>query len=87
MTERWEYLTVVIQYDGKKHKDWVVSFTDGSTLVGLQVVLRTYGAQGWELIGMIPERLDVSAVFGGWNVDVAMYRATFKRPVSRPEGT
>ena len=78
--EKWEYLTLSIHYDGKKHKDWILEYAEKPPLVGLEEILRTYGAHGWELVSLNPDSLHAFPGFGTWNVETRAYRATFKRP-------
>ena len=80
---RWEYQTVTISYDKKKHKNWVVEQGGKSPLVGLPMILEANGSEGWELVNLMPESFLASPGFGTWNVEPATYRATFKRPVDR----
>jgi len=47
--EKWEYCTIRIGYDKKKHKNWVVD-AEKAPLVGLSAILETYGSRGWELV-------------------------------------
>ena len=51
---KWEYITLVIQYD-KKKKDWIARYGDETQVVGLGTILNTYGDQGWELVNMQAE--------------------------------
>jgi hypothetical protein len=76
----WEHLTVGINYDKKKHKNWVVKRAGEPPLVGLQVILETYGSRGWELVSLNPERFLASVGFAEWHIEPRAYRATFKRP-------
>ena len=78
----WDYLTFDIRYEGKKHKDWVITYTDHPPLVGLQEILKAHGAQGWELVSLLPEQFEVYPGFGRWVGEPTLYRATFKRPVN-----
>jgi hypothetical protein len=77
---KWEYHTIKIRYDKKKHKNWVVEFAGKPALVGLDVILNAYGSGGWELISLDPERLEAIPGFGKWFIEPGGYRATFKRP-------
>ena len=80
--QKWEYATIIIGYDKKHHKDWVVEYADQSPLVGLSSILRTYGEAGWELVSLNTDGMHASPGFGTWFIDPASYRATFKRPSS-----
>jgi hypothetical protein len=77
---KWEHLTVGINYDNKKHKNWVIKHAGEPPLVGLQAILETYGSRGWELVGLNPERFQAVAGFAAWHIEPRVYRATFKRP-------
>jgi len=48
--EKWEYCTIRIGYDKKKHKNWVVKHAEKAPLVGLSAILEAYGSRGWELV-------------------------------------
>ena len=78
---KWKYLTLYINYDKKKHKDWVVEYAERPPLVGLQAILEAYGSDGWELVSLNPVQFQAFAGFGKWHVEPAAYRATFKRSV------
>ena len=80
MAQRWEYRTISINYDKKKHKNWVVEYDEKPALVGLQAILEAYGARGWELVALNPDHLQAFPGFGKWYIEPAVYRATFKRP-------
>ena len=82
---KWEYLTLSIEYDRKTHKNWVVEFAGRPPLVGLQEILQAYGADGWELVGLAPDRMQAFPAWGRWDVEPQTYRATFKRPVQAPD--
>ncbi len=77
----WEYLTVRIRYDKKRHKDWVVKYAENPPLVGLDAILGTYGSRGWELLCLNPEGFAAYPGFGTWQIRPRIYRATFKRSV------
>ena len=83
---KWEYHTIGIRYDKKKHKNWVVEFAGKPPLVGLDGILNAYGSGGWELISLDPEHLQAYPGFGKWFIEPGGYRATFKRPVGDPSG-
>ena len=83
---KWEYHTIRIRYDKKEHKNWVVEFAEKPSLVGLDAILNAYGAAGWELISLDPERLEAYPGFGKWSIEPGGYRATFKRPAGGPSG-
>jgi hypothetical protein len=78
---KWEYMTLDIEYDEKKQKDWVAQFVKQPPLVGLQTIFETYGSEGWELVSMTPERQQFWAGFGVWNMATTHYRAVFKRVI------
>jgi hypothetical protein len=50
--------------------------------VGLQAILEAHGAQGWELVNLLPERFEAYSMFARWGTGPTLYRATFKRPVN-----
>jgi len=77
--EKWEYSTISIGYDKKKHKNWVVEHAEKAPLVGLPAILKAYGSRGWELVNLSPEHFQAFPGFGKWYVEPAVYRATFKR--------
>jgi hypothetical protein len=75
----WTYDTLQIRYDAKRYKDYAVEYKDGSALVGLKNILKTYGEQGWELVSLTPESFEAVPGVGKWFLDAGAYRATFKR--------
>jgi hypothetical protein len=77
---KWEFITLVIEYD-KKKKDWAVSYTDDKQVVGLERILNSYGSQGWEIVNLQSENLEAYPGFGKWSAIPTSYRATFKRPI------
>ena len=77
---KWEYRTISINYDRKRHKNWVVEYAEKPPLIGLQAILQAYGADGWELVSLHPDHLQAIAGFGKWHIEPGIYRATFKRP-------
>ena len=77
----WQYRTMRITYDQRRHKDWILQGRD-ETLVGMQSILDAYGAEGWELVALAPEAFETTPGFGKWYSDPAAYRATFKRPAA-----
>ena len=77
----WEYRTVRIKYDKKRHKDWVVKYAEKPPLVGLKAILEEYGSRGWELVCLNPDGFSAYPGFGTWHIEPRAYRATFKRPV------
>ena len=76
----WDYYTVWIRYDKKKHKDWVIETLGQAAIAGLQAILESFGAQGWELVSLNLEQSQATPGFGTWHIDPVSYRATFKRP-------
>lgn len=79
---KWQYLTVGIRYDRKTHKDWVVEYAGQPPLVGMSAILDAYGAEGWELVALSPDRLQAYPAFGHWDLEPQTYRATLKRPIT-----
>ncbi len=78
--EKWEYLTVRVKYDGKKHKNWVLEYAGRPPLVGMPEILKAHGADGWELVSLTPEEQEAYPSFGKWSIQPTTYRSTFKRP-------
>jgi hypothetical protein len=78
---KWEHRTISIHYDKKTHKNWVVQYAERPPLVGLQAILEAYGSDGWELVSLNPEHLQVIPGFGKYYIEPGVYRATFKRSV------
>jgi hypothetical protein len=76
---KWEYLSFTIRYD-RKLKNWTILRADQTPIVGLQAILNVYGAEGWELVHLLPEQSEAYPGFGKWTIDAEAYRATFKRP-------
>ena len=58
-------------------RGWVLWQKGYPEVEGLANVLNSYGAQGWELVGLAPERTEPPGEGPG---QVSAYRATFKRP-------
>jgi hypothetical protein len=77
---KWDYLTVRIRYEGKKHKDWVLEIAERAPLVGMQEILAKHSADGWELVSLTPEDQEAYPAFGKYSIQTTVYRATFKRP-------
>ena len=78
---KWEYRTLQIRYDRKKHKNWVVERAEEPPLVGLQAIVDAHGTRGWELVSLDPEYFEIYAGFTKWHMEPEVYRATFKRPI------
>jgi len=58
--QRWEYHTA--QATWEEAVGWRLTLADGTTIDGLDGILNRYGAQGWELVGILDdERRGVSA--------------------------
>jgi len=81
MMTRWEYLTLSIEYD-KKQRDWATRAAGKPAVVGLQAILNEYGTQGWELVALQAEYMEVYPAFGKWCLEPQAYRATFKRALA-----
>ena len=57
---RWEYHTA--QATWREGVGWRLTLADGTAVDGLDGILNRYGAQGWELVGVLDdERRGVSA--------------------------
>ncbi len=55
----WEYRALQVFYDqvdasGQTAWDYVIDFSDGSTLVGLNAILNAFARKGWELVNVFP---------------------------------
>jgi len=74
----WDYRTINLTYD-KKQKTWVAGDTE-KTPTGIQTTLDAYGAQGWELVSLTPERFQAYPDWGAWYIEPVRYRVTFKKP-------
>ena len=54
--DKWVYRTMYIEWKelkdsrGKKYNAWVVEFSDGSRVEGLDAILNREGNAGWELV-------------------------------------
>ena len=57
--EHWEHLALTLErrYFGTMdapQSDWAVNAPDGNEMLGLQQILDTTAAQGWELVSLLP---------------------------------
>ena len=58
--EEWEYRTITMYLEKwermhKKYEDYVITYTDGTRLEGVEAVLRRYlDDGGWDLVSMVP---------------------------------
>jgi len=86
-TTRWEYLTILITYDTRKKKDWVVKFVNQPPIVGMQRILERYCADGWELVTLNLERYRAAVGFAEYIFEPRAYRATFKRRLAGEHGS
>ena len=50
----WQYRTLFIIWDAEEG-NWVIDFSDGTRTVGLDEILNNEGANGWELVAVVPE--------------------------------
>ncbi len=84
--DKWEYHTTYIEWKanelrdsrGKKYSAWVVEFTDGSHIEGMDNILNYFGGNGWELVSVVTEHsVGTTAYQGG--ADTTAYREMFKR--------
>jgi Domain of unknown function (DUF4177) len=81
---RWEYHTA--QATWREGVGWRLTLADGTTVDGLDGILNRYGAQGWELVGVLDdERRGVSAA----TAETVLIGITlvFKRPGSPDAAT
>lgn len=74
----WEYRTISLNYN-KKRKTWVAGDIEEAP-TGIQAILDAYGAQGWELVSLTPERFQAYPDWGMWGIEPVRYRGTFKKP-------
>jgi hypothetical protein len=81
--QQWQYLSAEIVWDEATGK-WEDDDRE-ATHADLGALLGPYGAEGWELVSLLPERwVSLSDEFnqppgaGPWEAEV--YRALFKRP-------
>lgn len=80
--DQWEYINILIKAE---EGQWVVTFTGGARLVGLEGIWNYFGSIGWELASVTPteyERADLQSR------DYHFYEATaflavFKRRKAR----
>jgi hypothetical protein len=73
--DRWEHRTV---YVSRNERGWAVQFSDGQTLEGIDTILDTYGAKGWELVSLVAHSWSAPTGQAG-PYEVTAYRAVFKR--------
>jgi 1,2-phenylacetyl-CoA epoxidase catalytic subunit len=57
--DQWEHLALTLDrhYFGTMDEplsDWAVTLPDGSEMLGLQQILNSTAAQGWELVSLLP---------------------------------
>jgi hypothetical protein len=58
--EQWEYRTLTlylqtVKQGKEKREDYVVTYSDGNSLVGLEMVMRRYlDDGGWDLVSIVP---------------------------------
>jgi hypothetical protein len=58
--EKWEYRTLYLslelcQHGREKYEDYVITYSDGARLEGLEMVMRRYlDDGGWDLVSIIP---------------------------------
>lgn len=84
--EQWRHRTIVCSLEdvkdanGKKYRDWVVNFTDGDQVVGMEEILKQEGEGGWELVSAVAERTE-GHQFQYSGTSVSRYRFFFKKRV------
>ena len=84
--DKWQYRTLYIYLEelkdsrGKKYKGWVVKFSNGSRVEGIEAILDREGNSGWELVNMMTAFSEgTGSQWGGANT--TGLRAFFKRKV------
>jgi len=76
----WDYQTVsVLWKDVANGGDWVASWANGRTVVGLPVLLNALGATGWELVSVVPRIWDESVPRDG-HLQCQEMTLIFKKP-------
>ncbi|MBW4437326.1 MAG: DUF4177 domain-containing protein [Pleurocapsa minor GSE-CHR-MK-17-07R] len=90
---RWEYITTFLKADSKREEDFLVanySWKEGMPIYtpeSLIPLLNAYGAQGWELIQIMPVNVGrnadvlVADAGSGGRTWAFTYFCTFKRPL------
>lgn len=75
----WDYRTVFVVWDDAA-TDWRADWNDGSSTVGLEVVLDNEGSEGWELDQVAHERYDVVVGPDTTSQEARRLRLIFRRP-------
>jgi plastocyanin len=76
----WDYRTVFVVWD-EAATDWRADWNDGSSTVGLEVVLDNEGSEGWELDEVAHERYDVVVGPDNTSQEARRLRLIFRRPL------
>jgi hypothetical protein len=76
----WEYRTLFLTWDSDA-LNWVADFSDGTRIEGLDAVLNGEGANGWELVAVMPEQW-TELVDDAIIQEVRRLRIFLKKPVS-----
>jgi plastocyanin len=75
----WDYRTVFVVWDDAA-TDWRADWNDGSSTVGLEVILDNEGSEGWELDQVAHERYDVVVGPDTTSQEARRLRLIFRRP-------
>jgi hypothetical protein len=76
---RWEYRTLFVTWDTAL-LNWVADFSDGTRVEGLDTILNNEGANGWELVAVVPE-LWTQVVDDAIREDARRLRIFLKKPL------
>jgi hypothetical protein len=71
---RWDYSVIAIAWE-RRLRDYAARAADGSRLEGLDAIVNAHGADGWELVALLPDdHPRHSAHAAAWH-----WRAIYKR--------
>jgi plastocyanin len=82
----WDYRTVFVVWDDTA-TDWRADWNDGSSTVGLEVVLDNEASEGWELDQVAHERYDVIVGPDTTSQEARRLRLIFRRPLGRSDSS
>lgn len=82
----WDYRTVFVVWD-EAASDWRADWNDGSSTVGLEVVLDNEASEGWELDQVAHERYDVIVGPDTTSQEARRLRLIFRRPLELSGGS
>ena len=75
----WEYRTLFVTWDSAA-VNWVADFSDGTRVEGLDTILNSEGANGWELVAVVPE-LWTQVVDDAIREEASRLRIFLKKPL------